>query len=148
MEKIGIIIGNLDKLNENHYFSYSNGLSGILYSLKFLNEKEFIELDFCDYKETVEYLSVAMRGFIKDNNYDFLHGALGIGFYFLKINEYDLVEELIENLFNTATIKNSGEIIKWDMKFNPMKDFDISLSHGISSIMVFLSRAIKKKYFC
>jgi len=144
MEKMGVIVGNLDKFNEDAYFSYGNGLSGILYSLKFLNEKEFVEFDFCDYDETIEHLKIAMRSFIRSNDYDFLHGALGIGFYFLKDNKHQLVEELIENLYCSAIINNSRKIFKWDMKFNPMKDFDISLSHGISSIIIFLSRAIKK----
>lgn len=137
------IIGNMDRLNEKFYLPYSNGLSGILYTLKFLNEKEFIEFDFYDYDETVEHLAIAMNNFVKSKNYDFLHGALGIGFYFLKVKEYKLVEELIDNLYDSVIIENSGKILEWYKRFNSAKDFDISLSHGISSIIVFLSRAIK-----
>ena len=143
MGKIGIAIGDWDGLKENYSFSFSNGIAGILYSLKFLTEKEFVEFDFYNYAETIDHLALAMKSFVKDSNYDFLHGALGIGIYLLKVNEYKFVEELIDKLYSSAIIKNSEKIFKWDMKINPLNDFDISLSHGISAIIIFLSRAIK-----
>ena len=143
IEKLGMIVGSLDKLNDSTYYTYCDGLAGVLYSLKFLNQKQFIEFDLCDDDEITEHLAVAMRKFVEENNYDYLHGALGIGFYFLKVDKRQLVEELIDNLYRTAIIEESEKIFKWEMKFNPMKDFDISLSHGVSSVVVFLARAIK-----
>ena len=142
IEKMGIIVGNLDKLNDSTYYTYCGGLAGVLYSLKFLNEKQFIEFDLSD-DEVTEHLAVAMRKFVNENNYDYLHGALGIGFYFLKTDERQLVDELIDNLYHTAIIEESENTFKWEMKFNPMRDFDISLSHGVSSVVVFLARAVK-----
>src|SRR5690554_209205 len=65
--------------------TFCSGISGILYLFEFLKENEFIEIDISEVKASFEeHLIKSMRNDILCNNYDFMHGALGVGLYFLK----------------------------------------------------------------
>ena len=127
--------------------TFCDGLSGILYSLEFLQEKKYVDIDISDAQSTFdEYLCFCMRQNIQQNNYDFLHGALGVGFYFLKKGNNSYIQELIDFLYNTAEIDKQNKICKWKSIIDFEKKtigYNISLSHGISSIIIFLSRVIK-----
>lgn len=88
-----------------------------------------------------------------NNNYDLLHGAMGYGFYFLKRYVSPLTSDankrtyqgFLESLLNsleTMAIKD-GEGLKWESVINHeegTKGFNLSLSHGMSSIIYLLSK--------
>jgi lantibiotic modifying enzyme len=89
-----------------------------------------------------------MLRYICEGNYDYLHGALGIGKYFLsrksslKSHEYliDLVNELEKQ---GIKIRNG---IAWKSKLLPESEvweYNLSMSHGIASIITFLSHLYK-----
>lgn len=131
-----------------HLHTFCGGLSGILYLFEFLRENNFDHIDITSEEETInEYLVRCMRRDIQNENYDFMHAALGIGFYFLKkkTNEQN-IHELIDYLYKTAKKDIVNKSFKWESIIDNkigIKGYDISLSHGIASIVIFLARAIK-----
>ena len=134
---------NLFKLH-----TFSSGLSGILYLFEFLRENHFIDMDVSDGQPALDnYIVARMRYDIQQKEYDFMHGALGVGLYFLKkgdSNEY--IQELIDFLYDTADTDNDRQIFKWEsfLKINKnIAVYNIALCHGVSSIIIFLSRVLK-----
>lgn len=128
--------------------THCSGLSGILYLFDFLREYEFLDFDIDEVEADLEnYLIREMRKDIQNQNYDFMHGALGVGLYFLRKNKSELViRELIDFLYSTAEIDNENKIAKWKSVINIETNkigYNIALSHGISSIVIFLSRVIE-----
>jgi hypothetical protein len=128
--------------------TFCDGLSGILYLFEFLRENEFIDIDIQNVEIILEdYLIREMKRDIQNQNYDFLHGALGVGVYFLKKKtNRQVIEELIDFLYNTAEKDVTNKVFKWKSVLNEKGDqmgYNISLSHGISSIVLFLSHAIE-----
>ncbi|MDR3220015.1 MAG: lanthionine synthetase C family protein [Dysgonamonadaceae bacterium] len=129
---------------ESHTFC--NGLSGVLYLFEFLRENQFIDIS-AGQSNVNDYLVFKMRQDIRQQHYDFMHGALGVGLYFLKKKtNTKYVQELVDFLYNTAEKDTDNQIFKWksviDIKEN-ITGYNIALSHGISSIIIFLSRVIK-----
>lgn len=128
--------------------SFSGGLSGVLYFFEFLREHDFVDIDVSEYKDDIEqYLVTYMQREIKKGQYDFMHGAIGIGLYFLKARlSVNNIQVLTDYLYETAEKDFSNRIFKWksiiDYDKNEM-GYNISLSHGISSIIIFLSRLIQ-----
>lgn len=130
--------------------TFCDGLSGTLYLLEFLKEKNFLDIDIEDSAPTLNnYLIQSMRIDIMNLKYDFMHGALGVGLYFLKQKKYiEPVHELIDFLYDNADKDEPKCIYKWksilDIRSNKI-GYNIALSHGVSSIVVFLSRVISSE---
>lgn len=134
---------------EFNLHTFCSGLSGILYLFEFLKENELIEIDISDVKESFEeYLIRMMRNDMLSGNHDFMHGALGIGLYFLKSKTHEeIIQELIAFLLNTSEIDSESGGVKWKSKID--EDFigyNIALSHGMASIVLFLCRIIENGY--
>ena len=76
--------------------------------------------------------------------YDHLHGGLGFGHYFLTADKKAAIASLVEKIHGTAIDDNDTKGEKW--KTNTKQEdgcgiYNISLSHGMSSIVVMLSKA-------
>lgn len=128
------------------YPTYSDGLAGIRWGIHFLNEHGFIEIEEDDSFDKIdEYLYKEMINFISVGNFDYLHGAMGIAIYFLgevkKNKKYDeYVKDFIKQLLSKSVILNNG--IAW-RNYSPKNngdEFNLGLSHGIPSIINFLSK--------
>ncbi|WP_062055276.1 lanthionine synthetase C family protein [Aquimarina longa] len=147
----------------NDGFSYPTfcvGIAGACWALEILKEEDFVELedDFLS-SDLDPYLLEAMRGAVQEENYDFLHGAIGYGYYFLKRyenttseklkKEYALyIEELILALKKSS--KNDERGTWWESDLRKEKEIrgcNLSLSHGISSMINFFSRVVKHDDF-
>ncbi len=134
--------------------NFSKGLAGFGWVLDHLKTANFIDIDndmllsnFDDYikKEMILYL--------KSGNYDFLHAGVGCAYYFLsryKATESDSLRHkykkhlilFIEHLKKSSTNEGINKV-KWVYRLNPdLKEtvYDLSLAHGISSIIGILSR--------
>ena len=139
----------LNQLMQRTYVhTFCSGFSGILYLFDFLRENDFIEIDVNNNQPALDnYLISHMRQDFHLQRYDFMHGALGVGLYFLKkgdSNEY--IQELIDFLYDTADTDNDRQIFKWEsfLKINKnIAVYNIALCHGVSSIIIFLSRVLK-----
>jgi lantibiotic modifying enzyme len=132
------------------YPTFAGGIAGIMWLLEHLTKEEFIDFDLDDmYADTDEYLNECMIYMIKDNHYDYLHGALGIANYFLnrdtpKTNSYldEFIRVLSANAIEdiqqkTVTFKsiitNTGK---------PFPAVNFSLSHGMASLLYFLQKSL------
>ena len=151
----------VERINEGYVFpTYCSGIAGAGWVLELLAEEDFIDVDNDELlPELDEYLFEAMKLDIANNYFDFLHGALGHGFYFLKRfkntksidlkNRYTnylifLIEALKKESISDATS------VWWNYELD--KDVDLygvnlSLSHGMSSVINFLSRLYPHKEF-
>jgi len=138
----------LDRLwGQTQIPTFCSGLSGILYLFVFLKEQNFIDIDIDDAEiEFNNYLTKGMDLFITGHNYDFMHGALGIGLYFNKLKKNNQsISKFINFLYDIAEKNMANKIFKWKSVLNENGDigYNIALSHGISSIVIFLSQAIE-----
>ncbi|AKK74322.1 hypothetical protein OK18_18465 [Chryseobacterium gallinarum] len=137
---------NLDCLFEsieygNVYHTYCSGLAGICLGIDYIESEKntaYEHFDFID-DQIDAWLAGQLNKCINEGNYDFLHGAIGIGFYFLERFKAgnDRSEKALHHLLqflNDTAIKEK-DLIKWK---NHKQKVNISLSHGMSSIIIFL----------
>lgn len=142
-----------EEINNGFSFhTYAGGFAGIGWAIEHLVKNGFLETETTKVLDELDdYLFNCMMDDIKKGNYDYLHGAIGNGIYFLSRSNRKKVDEYLKALINE--LENLGEeditgAIKWrsiiDIETN-LKGYNISLSHGISSIIVFLSKAYENK---
>ena len=135
-------------LEKERIHTFCSGLSGILYLFEFLREKDIIDLDISEVQHLLEnFIVFNMRHDMQRKYYDFMHGALGVGLYFLKKRtNTEYIHELIDFLYLTAEKDTKKQIFKWESMINSeqnLSGYNLSLSHGISSIIIFLARVIR-----
>ncbi len=122
--------------------SFCNGISGVLYLLSYFERQNILKCDIsCDVDD---YLYSYLKIEIDNNHYDFLHGALGIAFCFLTRphhNSYTnkVISETLLFLQSNLILDETKRTSKWISKNTKSEvEYNISLSHGMSSIVVFL----------
>lgn len=136
---------SFDSINQGAINSgtFCSGISGIMWALNYLEKENFLEIDF-DYSEIIPTLELDFERLCSENNYDFLHGSTGI-IYFLSKLEYEHKQKNLN--YYLDNLEQSGEQndneIKWISellysKGNSKKIWNLSLSHGISSIIIVL----------
>ncbi|MCD2258058.1 lanthionine synthetase C family protein [Psychroserpens luteolus] len=144
----------IEKINHGYNSPlYSNGIAGFGWTLDFLELNHFIEIGSDDLlKDIDDYLYTALDANFKQDNYDFLHGAIGQVYYFLyryqntssaalKEKYKSILLEFISFLENQS--KKEEEGLKWlsILTFQPIqKGYNLCLSHGISSIVFILAK--------
>lgn len=128
--------------------TYCNGLAGLGVGLLTLQQDEVISGVDSALGSIDPVISLSLESFVEDNNIDFLHGLIGIGFYLLERSksskEYSVsnLRKIVDYLDRTKI--TDGAIVKWRYNAKKLsKPFNISLSHGVSSIVVFLCRLLK-----
>lgn len=133
-------------LSKVNLHTFCNGFSGILYLFQFLRENDYIDMDVSDSQSLLDnFLIKQMRNDIQQRDYDFMHGALGVGLYILKQRtNTECIQELINFLYQTAEKDSEKQSFKWKSISHARNFFvyNLALSHGISSIIIFLSRVI------
>lgn len=141
--------------------TYCSGIAGAGWVFEHLSEQGFIEIDNDELLPELEnYLYLKMKQDIGVGHYDFLHGAIGYGLYFLKrfkntkshllkIKYQAYIKELLEGLSKTAEKDEHG--LKWSSEMKKENQstrvYNLSLSHGISSITNFLARTSEFQEF-
>lgn len=131
--------------------TYCSGLAGLA-ALMVLFAKEGVT-DYSIGAEVNDYLLDSLREFLEKKNLDFLHGAIGIATYFVfllslfpgdkcAISATNLV---LEKLSETREVY--ADSCKWAFcdGINP-PEYNISMSHGMSAIVCYLSRLLRLKY--
>ncbi|NQX84954.1 MAG: hypothetical protein HRT67_03460 [Flavobacteriaceae bacterium] len=146
------------KMINNGYnrFTYCNGLAGLGWSLNHIESLNFIDVD-CD-NLLISVDDVLYKIMIEDSkkgNFDFLHGALGYAYYFLARysctknlqNKYrNYLINFLELLIEKAEYNPIKNEIKWKSKIPDVKEnngYNFGLSHGIPSIIAFLTKLVK-----
>ncbi len=143
-----ILEHNIECINSGKkLYTICSGISGFgwlcehLRKLGMLNREDIEFLDDLD-----PFLYKQMMADIKEGNYDYLHGALGVGTYFLSRFDKKEVPGYLEELFTElekSAIPCENGAVKWLSVLDRdtgEKGFNISLSHGMSSIVAFLTR--------
>lgn len=151
--------------NINNGFSYPTycaGLAGMGWVLDHLKEGGFIYNECDDMLFQLDgYLNQIMTTNIKDGKFDFLHEALGYAFYFL--NRYKTTSNTHMKLFYQSSLLDFVKNLKEQSKRNKLSNsvewisvldyqgktrgYNLSLSHGISSIIGFLARLHRQDFF-
>ena len=158
-EKYFILINSLlndvlEQINKGEFiFTHCSGISGFAWLIQYLEGNNFIEN-----KEAIEIfeqidniLLEIMYKYGSEENFDFLHGSIGIGLYFikkeiLKKEIFDALSKQIKFLYNSA-IKYNDETFQW--KFNQERndnlvEFNFGMAHGMASIISFLCLVYEK----
>lgn len=134
----------------SNFFSFCNGLSGVCFLLDLLYREGFIKdsiLD--DMMDVEEFLFELGLKSIKVGKSDFLHGGMGVLYYFLKrtedkINE-DRVIKMVEAYYDSARIDHWGMRMKNSVLLErEEEEFDLGLAHGLSGHLMILSEVYKK----
>ena len=128
-------------------WSFSNGVSGIAWMIHHLSSDGLSRWDASSIFDDLDpSLYKQMMLEIRSGHYDYLHGALGIALYFLRQagnKKYRCyLEELVDELDQVSEQEVDGSV-KWLSLLNPeTKDtgYNLSLSHGIASIIMVLSK--------
>lgn len=135
--------------------TFCNGMAGAMWTIDFLKKNKFIDFDIDKNIENLdEYFYETMIEDISQGNYDFLHGALGYGLYFLErynntgnerlrkiYSEYVLI--FIEKLEIISIYQD--ECVYWECA-NPLEDgkqINFGLAHGLPSILSFLTQVLE-----
>lgn len=132
--------------------SYCDGLAGYGFFLMKLKRINFF-LEDCD-KEILnqiddlltqidEILEDQIDDFFAQDNYDILHGVIGLGIYFLEREKLNLVYKIVDFLIERSTTKEN--LVYWK-KYDKYKTYstviDMGNAHGNSSILYFLTKIL------
>lgn len=129
--------------------NYCTGIAGFLFNLKFLEKNQVICFDkkMKHYEKLLNsYLDVKYLSYLKKRNYDFLHGAEGILYYFIN---NDIKREQIDNYLlglDKTKVEIKGRGIAWrsniSIKEGNKRVFNLGLAHGMSSTIMLLSKIL------
>lgn len=139
---------NYNEPKTNSFFTYCSGLSGLGVSLNYLVKKKYIDFEINDFNSNLQGILYEKAIYdLGKNNHDFLHGAIGIGLYLLETDfQKKNVEEFVHTL-NKIKISDDENKIHW-REYNKYDEnkyiVNLSLAHGISSIIIFLCRVYEK----
>lgn len=138
------VITLLEEQN-NVLFSFCGGLAGVGWLFLYLNKKQVIDIEIDNFLQEIDdTLKVVLEEWLNSKLLDYLHGALGIGIYFLKRNKFTEVKKIIASLYNFA-YKEKNEL-KWAFSlFSEELFFDCGMAHGNCSILAFLLKCYKRK---
>lgn len=142
-----LINDSFNDINTISSATFSFGISGILWNIHHLKTEQFIDTE--DYfDELIPFLGEQMLFYARQHNFDFLHGALGIAFYLLHFQNIEIDSYLSQfmQLLEQKSIEDEQNM-KWEFSMNNenRKTFNLSLSHGIASVIIFLSKHYHQK---
>lgn len=89
--------------------SYSNGLSGVGWLFSYLISEKVIDVEDSFFNEIDNQIHKNLHIYLNSNNFDFLHGAIGIGMYLLERKTHSLIGLIIDSkiLQSKAIVENS-----------------------------------------
>lgn len=148
----------IDKLNssvQNPFplsHRYSTGLAGIGYTFWHLSKYNFIDFDHAENFSVMDELLVRSA----EQDYeagicDFLHGPIGILYYFIKqLPDRDVRPHLdrLLDIFITYAKRDDRGLRVRNMLLEDIgeNEYDLSLAHGLSGILLVLGECIRYQY--
>lgn len=161
-ELLEIIYNDLEKIFDsvqNDYFpnTFSNGIAGFGWFYEDLVQRKLLNADSNEVLEDIDDL--VFEWMIKEQekkNYDYLHGAIGGGTYFLKRlysnpNLKDKIEAHLEILLSKMQTVPNEDLCFWIENPNNISVFteviNLGLSHGNPSILVYLTKCFQNGIF-
>jgi lantibiotic modifying enzyme len=144
---LDILSNVFDNLNNGFNFhTHAGGVAGIGTIIEILTDDDLIDANTDELFEGLdEYLYQLMISELQKGNYDFLHGAIGLGLFFSKrLSNKNSSRYLTDFVIELDRIsKKDDQGIRWLSVLNREKNkkgFNLSLSHGLASIITFLSK--------
>jgi lantibiotic modifying enzyme len=138
------ITGVIEKI-ERPMSTYCSGLAGLGWLMIYLNKNNIIDIDADEYLEELdELLDIEVDRMLHTKNFDILHGAMGLGVYFIKRNKDNSVTKIIDALIADKQEMNPG--IAWsrfDAYSRKEYIYDFGLAHGIAGTLYFLGKCYK-----
>ena len=140
-----IIEHNIERINSGERLhTICGGISGFGWLCEHLRQLTMLKSEDIDFLDDLDpYLYKMMISDIKRGNYDFLHGALGVATYFLSRFDKKGISGYINDLLielEKSAIECENGAVKWISVLNQEtgeEGYNISLSHGMSSIVAF-----------
>lgn len=128
-------------------YTFASGLSGIAWCICYTIQK----FDIKNQEEVLESFDDAISNFVhlelKKANYDFLHYSLGGVLYFIQRRNVSEIEKALDLLLNNSVKYNEFDV--WldnsDKEFENDNKIDLSLSHGLASIIAICNIGISEK---
>lgn len=141
---IEMVIGHIEGADQLPTFC--SGLAGVGWLIMYLYDNGFLDIDPDEVLESFDLiLEQEMNIMIAQSNFDILHGALGLGLYFLKRNNFAVTGRLIRALDQCCTRRDNA--IMWS-RFDPFHYkgylYDFGLAHGNAAHLYFLSKCFRK----
>lgn len=132
-------------------YTFASGFSGLGWLLEYIKKHNFAFIETNDVLEEVDkFVYLRMNQDLIKGNYDYLHGALGAGIYFLNRTNCDLRDQSLNHLImglQKLSIEEK-DYLKWN--FYSMEDqeveigrYNLGVSHGIPSILYFFLKSLK-----
>ncbi len=139
--------------NDGHSDTFASGVSGLAWVVNHFMQKGWIEKDAEILEQFDDYLENIGSHYFSKGNYDYLHGGIGIMLYWLEREkgEKHLLSAL--NLLEEQALQNDKGIYWLSTNFRAKtqeeleaagKEINFGLSHGMTSIIYFLSKIHKK----
>ncbi|MDY0905131.1 lanthionine synthetase LanC family protein [Pedobacter sp. CFBP9032] len=146
----------ITSLNEEQYgkmkiiHSLSEGITGIAYTFWHLNKYNFIDFDFEESFSGYDELlfNLARDDFAKGTS-DFLHGPMGVLFYFSKRLEQPKVKAYAGHLINDFLLMSKRDsyglrIHNLILEGTDIRDYDFGLAHGLPGQLLIMSKCLDK----
>ena len=145
----------LEEINNGYnYHTFCTGIGGFGWSIEHLKQNIFFKNEDIEFLDDLdEYLYNKMITDIQTGNYDYLHGAIGNGIFFLSRLHKEQSKKYIVELINELekqSIKEADGSVKWESVLDIEKGtrgYNLSLSHGLGSIIAFLSKVYKAEIY-
>ncbi len=136
-----------------NYPTFAGGLAGLGWTIAHLSRQGFVEADVDEIlADLTGPLQQFMMKYMRQGEYDYLHGALGIALYFLERSDLPetpaILLELVEELARQAQTDAQGGL-KWESELDKetkQRGFNLSVSHGQASIIEILGRMVAAGY--
>ena len=155
-----ILVSSINNIGSNTYPTYCAGVAGVGWVIDHLSQEGFIEADNDELlSEFDTHLHRIMVSDMETGYYDFLHGAIGYGYYFLqrwKNTSSSVLKEVYQNnlmelvAYLDESSEKDGSHVKWISLRDINSDdqvFNFSLAHGIPSVINFLGRLYEIDFF-
>lgn len=129
--------------------SFSAGIGGLLYLLKYLSDRNYCPFDPLEYEEYEDYLFSHAVDFADVEFNDYLHGLFGIVHYFESRLPHPEADQKLERLVSLLMVKANREKESfWIRNFliNEEEKYEInfSLSHGQTGFLMILLRLMRR----
>jgi lantibiotic biosynthesis protein len=152
---IGYVETTLQKINDGQLnifgHSFCNGLAGLGYMINELKNADLVEMDIHEEFAELDQLlyQSAKHQLQHSNQHDFLHGAMGIIYYFVtRLPDATIAGytyELVQLFCDKAVYTDKGIWFKnFVVKEDKDEEINFSLSHGQSSFLIVLALAYHK----
>lgn len=134
----------------SNLFSFCNGLAGVCFLLEHLVEHDFIDAEYAQGLEGIENFLFEMgHKSLTVQKSDFLHGGMGVLYYFLHRLEFpenpDRASKMVHAYLESAKIDAKGLRMRNTVLLERKpEEYDLGLAHGLAGHLIIFAEAYQK----